>query len=183
MPSTETFTGTAPNTANALTIQVTATDTGGLSTSETFSAVIPSCAPILTAQTASQTWAENAKVSFALPSNTFTDPQGQKLTYTATQSNGWSLPSWLSFNPIDGDLLRHDAEDGDVSQYHRHGHRREQTFGIRNIYCLRRRRTGMAHAIAAVQSRARRRDYQSDSPDARGTASLVRAKSVKRRPY
>ena len=97
--ATETFTGTAPNTANGFAIKVTATDTGGLSASETFSVLVPASAPTLTAQTASQTWGENAKVSFALPSNSFTDPQGQKLTYTAAQSNGWSLPSWLSFNP------------------------------------------------------------------------------------
>jgi hypothetical protein len=100
--STDTFTGTAPNAASALTIEVTATDTSGLSTSETFSAAVLASAPVVTAQTATQTWAENSKVSFTLPSNTFTDPQGEKLTYSATQSNGWSLPSWLSFNSSTG---------------------------------------------------------------------------------
>ena len=147
--STKTFTGTAPNTANALSIQVTATDTGGLSTSETFSAVIPSCAPTLTAQTASQTWAENAKVSFALPSNTFTDPQGQKLTYTAAQSNGWSLPSWLSFNPTTQTFsgttpktatsLNVTVTATDASKLSA-----SETFTV----CV--AATGMAHAIAAV---------------------------------
>ncbi len=37
-------------------------------------------------------------LSLALPVNTFTDPQGQKLVYTASQSNGQALPTWLGFN-------------------------------------------------------------------------------------
>ncbi len=58
----------------------------------------PAAPPVVSTQTAAQTWVGGAKVSFALPANTFSDPQGQKLTFTATQSNGQALPSWLSFN-------------------------------------------------------------------------------------
>ena len=54
--------------------------------------------PSVTHQTAAQTWQPGQKVSFALPSNTFTDSLGQTLTYSAVQSNGQALPSWLSFN-------------------------------------------------------------------------------------
>jgi len=58
----------------------------------------PSAPPTVTSQTASQTWKQGQKINLALPANTFTDPQGQTLTYAATQSNGQALPSWLSFN-------------------------------------------------------------------------------------
>jgi hypothetical protein len=82
----------------SLTLKVTATDTSGLSASETFAVAVPAAGPTVTDQTANQTWTQGQKVSFALPSNTFTDPQGQALTYRASQSNGAALPSWLSFN-------------------------------------------------------------------------------------
>ncbi len=55
--------------------------------------------PTLTQQTTAQTWTDAQSFSFTLPANTFTDPYGQNLTYTASLSNGNSLPSWLSFNP------------------------------------------------------------------------------------
>jgi hypothetical protein len=57
-------------------------------------------APVLTAQTATQTWKLGQTVNFALPSTTFSDPQAQKLTYSATLASGAALPSWLSFNTV-----------------------------------------------------------------------------------
>lgn len=54
--------------------------------------------PVVTAQTANQVWRMGTSVSLTLASNTFTDPQGQQLSYTATLGNGGALPSWLSFN-------------------------------------------------------------------------------------
>jgi Putative Ig domain/Calpain family cysteine protease len=96
--TTDTFTGMVPNTAAGLSLKVTATDTSGLSTSETFSVLTPAAAPILTSQTATQTWKVGQAVNFALPSTTFTDPQAEKLTYKATLSTGAALPTWLSFN-------------------------------------------------------------------------------------
>ena len=111
--TTDTFSGTAPATAETLTIQVTAKDTSGLSASETFSATVIG-RPVVTAQTPNQSWAEGKAFSFTLPANTFTDPQGETLTYTASLAPSTSaaassrtgattvansLPSWLSFNP------------------------------------------------------------------------------------
>ena len=95
--ATDTFSGKAPTTAQTLSIVVTATDTSDLSASETFSATVLG-APAVTDQTPNQVWAEGAAVSLVLPANTFTDPQGEALVYTATQSNGTALPSWLTFN-------------------------------------------------------------------------------------
>ncbi len=94
---TDSFSGTPPNTAQTLSIKVTATDTSGLSVAETFVATVLG-APEVTAQTPGQSWAEGKAFSLTLPVNTFTDPQGQHLTYTATQQNGQALPSWLQFN-------------------------------------------------------------------------------------
>ncbi|WP_428485922.1 putative Ig domain-containing protein [Rhodopila sp.] len=96
-PNTATFSGLAPPTAQTLRIAVTATDTSGLSASDTFAATIIG-APVAAAQTANQTWTAGQRISLALPAATFTDPQNEALVYTATQSNGQALPSWLTFN-------------------------------------------------------------------------------------
>jgi hypothetical protein len=37
-------------------------------------------------------------MNFTLAADTFTDPNGGTLAYTATLSNGAPLPSWLSFD-------------------------------------------------------------------------------------
>ena len=95
---TETFSGIAPITTTTIGITVKATDTSGLSASENFSAIVQAAAPVLTYPTANQIWTEGKSVSLALPATTFTDPQGEALTYTATQSNGTALPGWLTFN-------------------------------------------------------------------------------------
>lgn len=96
--ATDSFSGVAPVTAQTIGITVTATDTSGLSVSDTFSASVIA-APVLSVPTASQTWTEGKGVTLALPANTFTDPQGQHLTYAATLSTGAALPGWLTFNP------------------------------------------------------------------------------------
>ena len=40
--------------------------------------------------------------SFVVPANTFSDPDGDTLTRTATLSSGAALPSWLTFNAATG---------------------------------------------------------------------------------
>lgn len=44
-------------------------------------------------------------LDFTLPSNTFSDLDGDSLTYTAKQVNSTPLPQWLSFNPTTGRFL------------------------------------------------------------------------------
>lgn len=92
-----TFTGKVPVTANGLSIVVTATDTTGMSTSETFSVLTPASPPALNIQTSNQTWKAGKSFKLALSSKTFIDPDGQKLTYMATLADGSALPSWLKF--------------------------------------------------------------------------------------
>jgi hypothetical protein len=96
--STGVFTGTAPNNLSSVIIKLTATNSTGASSSELFGAVTPVLAPVLSNPTTTQTWNLGQPVSFTLPQNTFTDPQGTKLTYSAMLSNGSELPSGLMFN-------------------------------------------------------------------------------------
>jgi tRNA threonylcarbamoyladenosine modification (KEOPS) complex Pcc1 subunit len=96
-PATQTFTGWAPTVPQTVIIVVQATDTSGLSATDTFTVTVLG-PPVLTAPTSDQSWIAGTTVALTLPANAFTDPQGQALTYTATQSNGQALPSWLSFN-------------------------------------------------------------------------------------
>ena len=97
--TTDSFSGTVPAGMESLTVKVTATDTSSLSASETFGVTVPAAAPVVSHQTSNQVWTEGTPISLALPSNTFTDPQGEALTYTATQADGQALPTWLTFNP------------------------------------------------------------------------------------
>jgi hypothetical protein len=100
--STMAFSGTVPSGMETLSLKVTATDTSGLSSSETFNVTVPGLPPTLAHQTAAQTWTEGARLSFTLPSNTFADPNGEALSYSATLSNGQPLPSWLMLNSSSG---------------------------------------------------------------------------------
>jgi len=95
---TRAFTGIVPAGLENFSIVVTATDTVGLSTSETFAVKVPAAAPFVSAAIPAQSWAEGGAVSFAVPGGTFTDPQSENLTYKATLSTGGALPGWLKFN-------------------------------------------------------------------------------------
>ena len=96
--ATDSFSGVAPSTAQSLSLTVTATDTSGLSVSETFSASVVAQPGITLAQTAAQTWMAGQTVSFALPTNTFTDNGGTLVSTTAYQTSGRSVTSWLNYN-------------------------------------------------------------------------------------
>ena len=81
-----------------MSIKVTATDTSGLSVSETFQATLVAPAPTLTDQTANQTWTAGKALSFALAPDTFTAVPGQTLKYSAT------LPAGLTINATTGTI-------------------------------------------------------------------------------
>jgi len=95
--TTRSFTGTAPANTGLVTVKVTATDTFGLASSETFTIGL-AAAPNVTAATGAQYWVAGKATTLTLPSNSFTDPQGAAMTYTATLASGAALPSWLKFN-------------------------------------------------------------------------------------
>jgi len=96
--TTRTFSGTVPKGMLSLPIVVTATDTSGLSTSETFTATVPAAAPTASVVVSPLVLAEGASFSDTVPSNLFVDPQSETLTLKAALANGSSLPSWLSFS-------------------------------------------------------------------------------------
>ena len=57
----------------------------------------PVAPPVVSQQISNQTWGVGTAIDFTLPANTFTDPQHENLTYSATLVGGGQLPSWLSF--------------------------------------------------------------------------------------
>jgi Ca2+-binding RTX toxin-like protein len=98
--TTRTFSGTPPlNFNGSLDLTVTAGD-GSLSVSDTFTLNITPVndAPAATAPIADQRVAEDASWAFQLPANTYEDPEGASLTYTASLADGSMLPAWLKFN-------------------------------------------------------------------------------------
>lgn len=100
--ATDSFTGTAPSTVTSLSLKVTATDTSGLSVSDTFAAnvVAPVARPGITVAnpTPSQIWDDGATISLTLPANTFTDALGLKMSFVAYEVSGPNVTSWLHFN-------------------------------------------------------------------------------------
>lgn len=107
-PATQTFSGTAPATVGALSLTVTATDSSGLSATDTFTATVvapPKHGITLTEQTGNQGWTDAQDVAFILPANTFTDADGLKMTFAAYQTSGPRASSWLYFNPATDELL------------------------------------------------------------------------------
>ena len=97
-PVTRGFSGTVPAGMANFAVSVTATDTAGLSASESFNVTVPAAAPIVAVHAAAQTWIEGHAVNFVLPIGNFVDPQGQHMSFLASQSNGAALPSWLHFS-------------------------------------------------------------------------------------
>src|SRR5207253_1751014 len=79
-------------------IQVTASD-GALTASEMFTLTIVSVnqPPVLAAPLTDVTSAEDAPLTITIPAGSFTDPNGDALTYSATLADGSVLPSWLGF--------------------------------------------------------------------------------------
>ncbi|MBC7377662.1 MAG: putative Ig domain-containing protein, partial [Burkholderiaceae bacterium] len=52
---------------------------------------------------------------FTLTPGTFTDPDGEELTYSATLANGDALPAWLSFDPLTQTFSGKPPEAGGLS--------------------------------------------------------------------
>ncbi|MCW2479894.1 putative Ig domain-containing protein [Candidatus Symbiopectobacterium sp. NZEC135] len=114
-PATGTFSGTPANgDIGTLSIRVTAND-GDASTSTTFGLTIspPNEAPVVAAPIPAQSIAQDGSLNFTVPAGTFTDPDGDTLTLSATLANGSPLPSWISFNPATGTFSGTPA-NGDV---------------------------------------------------------------------
>ena len=94
-PATRTFSGTPTQTGTA-TLTVTASD-GVTSTATSFTLTVSATAgnalPVLVTPIPNQAVPAGDDVSFTVPDTTFSDPDGQALSYTAT-----GLPPWLHFD-------------------------------------------------------------------------------------
>ncbi|MDJ0939049.1 MAG: putative Ig domain-containing protein [Woeseiaceae bacterium] len=103
-PGTQTFTGTPPNNSNgSIDIEVTATDAGGLSASDSFTLTIADAnfAPEVASPISDVSVAEGDALDFTVPMDTFTDSDvGDSLTYSAQLSGGGALPTWLEFDAV-----------------------------------------------------------------------------------
>ena len=115
--STITFSGTPANAdVGSIDIKVTATDGSATSVSDTFALAVTNTndAPTVANAISDQTIAEDSALNFQFNSNVFSDiDAGDSFTYSATISDGSTLPSWLSFNaasrtfsgtPLNGDV-------------------------------------------------------------------------------
>ena len=102
--ATQTFSGIPGNWDVAkLNVIVTATDTGGLSASDTFALDVRNVndAPIVVNHLADQHIETDHRFSVVGPASTFDDwdiVHGDQLDYRATLTNGKSLPDWLKFD-------------------------------------------------------------------------------------
>jgi predicted outer membrane repeat protein len=84
----------------AITVRVTASDgKGGTIFDDFILTVVSNPPPTLTNAIPDRNATVAVPFSFTFAANSFTDPDGETLTYTATLSGGGALPAWLSFNP------------------------------------------------------------------------------------
>ncbi|MCT7967673.1 DUF4347 domain-containing protein [Laspinema sp. D1] len=100
-PTTRTFSGT-PTASHfgSFNIKVTASD-GTATVSDIFALAVsdvPNTAPVVNEAIADVTANVSAPFNFVIPGNTFSDTDGNPLTYSATLEDGSPLPSWLSFD-------------------------------------------------------------------------------------
>ena len=99
--ATRIFSGT-PAAADVATVavEVTASDGNGGSVSDEFNIVVSAAtntAPTVATVIPEQSATAGTEFSYAFPDTTFTDAEGDTLTYMATQADGTALPTWLSF--------------------------------------------------------------------------------------
>ena len=103
-------------TKSKYTLTVTATNAAGETITEKVVVKIANVneAVNLTTALTDQSNNEDAGFSFTIPNDSFTDIDGDVLTYTATLEDGSALPSWLSFDaatqtfsgtPLNDDVL------------------------------------------------------------------------------
>ena len=98
--STRTFNGNPPSTLSSISLKVTATDSDSAAGSDTFILTLSSGndAPTLVNAIPDQAQSGSGVWSYQIPANTFSDADGDTLTYRATQANGSALPSWLTMD-------------------------------------------------------------------------------------
>lgn len=117
---TKTFTATADNAAvGQHFVKVTATDSGGLSTSQTFSVLVLNTndGPTVSMGIADAEATEGVSFQIALPPDAFSDEDaGDALSYSVTLDDGSPLPEWLQFDAQSRTLVGV-GDDAQVGQH------------------------------------------------------------------
>ena len=103
-PDARTFSGTPTSMdIGTLMVKVTASDGNGGSISDTFNIMVSTTAanqaPTVANMIPDQSATVDTEFSFNVPANTFSDADGDTLTYRATKADDMALPAWLTFNP------------------------------------------------------------------------------------
>ena len=103
-PDARTFSGTPTSTdIGTLMVKVTVSDGNGGSISDTFNIMVSTTtanqAPTVVNMIPDQSATVDTEFSFNVPANTFSDADGDTLTYRATKADDMALPAWLTFNP------------------------------------------------------------------------------------
>lgn len=116
---TRIFSG-APSNGNVgdLRLRVTATDSAGESASQVFSLEVVNTndAPTVDSPLVVQAATEDVVFSYVLPAGAFVDADlGDRLTYTATLTNGDGLPAWLKLDGATG-IFSGTPGNGDVGE-------------------------------------------------------------------
>jgi hypothetical protein len=100
--ATQTFSGMPANAdVGAITVRVTATDSGNASASGDFTLTVANVndAPVLAQPIGDRGVITGTSARFQLPAATFTDPDvGDTLHYAAALADGTALPAWLTFD-------------------------------------------------------------------------------------
>ncbi|MDE0470779.1 MAG: putative Ig domain-containing protein, partial [Ekhidna sp.] len=96
-----TVTGLTNGTVHTLRIRAVAGSTNGVPSDERMAT--PQAAPVnsvpaMMVMIPDQTATVGAAFRYTFPANTFSDADGDELTYTAAQGDGSALPGWLAFN-------------------------------------------------------------------------------------
>lgn len=100
-PASATFSGTPPQDFNGgLSVRVSASD-GSATAEQTFDITITAVndAPVVTGAMAEMSVRADDVLIQSLPTDLFSDVDGDLLSYTVTLSDGMPLPTWLSFDP------------------------------------------------------------------------------------
>jgi Ca2+-binding RTX toxin-like protein len=102
-PATRTFSGTPTNAeVGSLNLKIKATDKAGATAEDTFfvTTLNTNDAPTIANAIADQTTIAATAFSLTVPANTFSDVDGDTLTYSATLASNAALPAWLTFDPM-----------------------------------------------------------------------------------
>jgi hypothetical protein len=97
IPTTNSFFG-FPSTGDQGTVSVRVTGSDGYASASDVFDLFVNRKPVVSQAIAAQYVNVGSALSFSIPSGTFTDPDNNTLTYSATLSSGSALPAWMTFS-------------------------------------------------------------------------------------